>query len=734
MSYNYQSRMRRGDDQQAAAVIGVGQYHIDRNESILYVVSYAITIIGLWTVWFSLEQQVAALFFIAGVTCGFLTSIAMRYYRRSIMGNILCFGGALLFWGVLSSNMPNLPELLEPVFLQMADVSRGMSILLGFMVVAMSFFLVSRAVLIFSVVPVLAIFGLLATMLDPRIIIAFLLFLLASIFLLSYANTLDLKEDTGLQLPRFAQKQLGQDQVIISSVFFVAVLVIAVTLTMILMAILSRSTVTKIVEAINRINDPTTAVQTQRRQQNPPSINFSRSDFPVGQGPITPGNGIIMYVTSNSAELWRESVYDFYTGQGWNTAKGTKPQELDLKNGAVTFPIANGNEQSYRRTEQEFKLAIPFRGPLPAAAQPVWFKIMSINPPPKVELDRFGCFSVPDRQSIPGAIYQVVSMLPRATGAPIATSLMKSERDAYLQFPWQARRIRELVADIVPANAAPMDKARLLQNYLGSGRYTYSLQATAVPRDEDAASYFLFDSKTGYCDLFATAFAMMCRAAGIPSRIAVGYAEGTPSTEKENTFIVKESDAHAWVEIFIPARGWITMDPTPPGQEEVAQREARRRTAPWLVALWRMRISLTFLALALIVAFFLVKIVWLDPWWQRRRWEKLMGTSTTGQITIVYAQMCRLLARRGLLRQPWQTPFEFLATLSGPGAFIGAALAPARELTNLFVRARYGRSQLDSKHIAAARESLQRFRQSLRQHTVLPAIPTPEAGSEASAT
>ena len=79
---------------------------------------------------------------------------------------------------------------------------------------------------------------------------------------------------------------------------------------------------------------------------------------------------------------------------------------------------------------------------------------------------------------------------------------------------------------------------------------------------KDYVYHFIFEEKRGYCEHFATAMAVMCRASGIASRLVVGYTPGVynPLT---GYYEIKGSDAHAWVEILVYPYGWITFDPTP---------------------------------------------------------------------------------------------------------------------------------------------------------------------------
>jgi hypothetical protein len=104
--------------------------------------------------------------------------------------------------------------------------------------------------------------------------------------------------------------------------------------------------------------------------------------------------------------------------------------------------------------------------------------------------------------------------------------------------------------------------------------FTYTTHVTNVPTDQDWIDYFLFDSREGYCDYFATAMVVMLRAEGVPSRVASGFAPGDYDPDT-GISIVRENHAHSWVEAYFPRFGWITFEPSsiralPPRIEEAA--------------------------------------------------------------------------------------------------------------------------------------------------------------------
>jgi hypothetical protein len=97
--------------------------------------------------------------------------------------------------------------------------------------------------------------------------------------------------------------------------------------------------------------------------------------------------------------------------------------------------------------------------------------------------------------------------------------------------------------------------------FTAPGRFTYSLK---VPSTQSPAALinFLTKSKTGYCQQFAFAMAVLARLVGIPSRVVVGYTQGT--FIGNDNWQVKTTDAHAWPELFFPGAGWLRFEPTPP--------------------------------------------------------------------------------------------------------------------------------------------------------------------------
>ena len=142
----------------------------------------------------------------------------------------------------------------------------------------------------------------------------------------------------------------------------------------------------------------------------------------------------------------------------------------------------------------------------------------------------------------------------------------------YLQLPVLDPRVQALAMQITKTAATPFDKAAAIENYLRS-HYGYTLQLPKVaPRDPVAD--FLFVRHQGHCEYFASAMAIMLRTVGIPSRLVNGFSGGE-FNDLTSQYVVRASDAHSWVEAYIPGQGWMEFDPTASGDGQASNHWSR---------------------------------------------------------------------------------------------------------------------------------------------------------------
>jgi hypothetical protein len=101
-----------------------------------------------------------------------------------------------------------------------------------------------------------------------------------------------------------------------------------------------------------------------------------------------------------------------------------------------------------------------------------------------------------------------------------------------------------------------------LIDHLNSGDFAYTLAPPPVPTDAEPIGEFLFESKRGHCEYFASALAVMCQLKGVPARVISGYLDGDYNS-MGHFYVVRDKHAHSWVEVFIPGEDWVRFDPTP---------------------------------------------------------------------------------------------------------------------------------------------------------------------------
>lgn len=132
----------------------------------------------------------------------------------------------------------------------------------------------------------------------------------------------------------------------------------------------------------------------------------------------------------------------------------------------------------------------------------------------------------------------------------------------YLQLPRVDPRVASLAREITASAGSNYARARALESYLKT-HFGYTLQLPGV-RVADPLAYFLFERKKGHCEYFASSMTVMLRTLGIPARVVNGF-RGGEYNDLTGSYIIREKDAHSWVEAYFPEFGWVSFDPTPPG-------------------------------------------------------------------------------------------------------------------------------------------------------------------------
>ena len=326
----------------------------------------------------------------------------------------------------------------------------------------------------------------------------------------------------------------------------------------------------------------------------------------------------------------------------------------------------------------------------------------------------------------------------------------------FLQSPAQSERIAVLAEDITQTQRTAYEKANAIQSFL-IHNFRYSLDAPLAELDHPLEE-FLFTRKTGYCEHYATAMVMMLRAVDIPARLVTGF-HATEWNEYGNYYVVRQQDAHAWVEVHLPHSGWITMDPTPPAIDSVTSgspawialgrmmdtvrlqwsrffvqysaadqlavvRElkagstsARNKAFDSIGALFSPLLAmfggmtefaskgtLQFAMELLGILLIGLAVLWLGI---KRPWTKgLVGKKTTRDEQVIaqlYGRMVKHLAGEGIAKPPSTGPLEFVRMARAKWSDANSAVA---SITELYCRTRFGQIPLTQEELSLAEDHL----------------------------
>lgn len=377
------------------------------------------------------------------------------------------------------------------------------------------------------------------------------------------------------------------------------------------------------------------------------------------------GDAAVMYVRTGAPAYWRGLVFDTYRNGAW-TASLHGYREMQPYVPPRFLPAAPaGNLGTFVETVRVLR-------PLPGVINAAYPVAQLYVPVAALRQDAYGTFHTPDVLR-PGQTYSVVSYLPNLTPGVLRAAPEMSQEDfdgypdnmaGYIDTGDLSARARRLAFDIAQGQPTEYDEVMAITTYL-QHNYRYNLDLPPVPAAREPVDWFLFDVKTGYCEQFATAATLMLRSLGIPARLATGYATGQYDPVL-NQSIVREHDAHAWVEVWFPGHGWVPVDPTPGVDPLAATRFPDHwagggiaRLIPHLTlgapiaalgSLGVLGVVPAGIAVALVVV---LGYAWLRRWSRRRRRKAQPGES---ELIRLYERVQRRLGRR---RAPPETPLEY---------------------------------------------------------------------------
>jgi protein-glutamine gamma-glutamyltransferase len=377
------------------------------------------------------------------------------------------------------------------------------------------------------------------------------------------------------------------------------------------------------------------------------------------------GDAPVMYVRTGAPAYWRGLVFDTYSGGIW-TASSHDYVTLQPYIAPRLLPPAPRNNLG--TFVQVFRIVRPLPGVISAA-----YPIQSLYAPvSSLREDAYGTFRTPDLLR-PGQTYSVVSYLPNLSAEELRQDpyvFNPPEDDpAYLDHSALSVRAQALAMRVTRDHSSnEFDLVMALTTYLQQN-FQYTQQLGHVPAGRDPVDWFLFDVKKGYCEQFATAAVLMLRSLGVPARLATGYSTGDYNPVLDQA-IVREHDAHAWVEVWFPNHGWVPVDPSP-GFSALAATQFPNHWAASGIARLTPHLTIGGPIAALgslgllaaippaVVIGVLVTLLW--AWARTRRRRKGASRMAPGESELLrlYDRMQRRLGRR---RAPPETPLEYMRT------------------------------------------------------------------------
>lgn len=453
------------------------------------------------------------------------------------------------------------------------------------------------------------------------------------------------------------------------------------------------------------------AFATAQRLQNLMASNAANSQqAAVGQGPVNLSPAVLYEIYSPSNRKFRTGIYSIYTGKSWLPPadtlsvglRSTAPVLLDapdielpvrdLRLYRFKFPSDPQNPVGLkpRRVRQVIITRARTGESIPSQG---W--IVGLNyPQPNIVVSEHGMISGN------GHVYADRVLEVESEYIDVPPSLLRRPPPAgtpdlpdgdYLTLPQSSLEAQELARQVVRGVENRYDRIQAIIRHIESS-CRYTLQGDYTPQGEDAVVHYLFRSRRGACDLSATAAAVMCRAAGIPSRVVTGYVAEEPLIT-QNGFLVRQEHAHMWFECYFPGYGWIEFDPAPPSAE-INDSLWEAVTGSIQRALSRIGgggLDAALLVAAVLVTLLLIlyRLIATGIRHLRSRSGRRRAAGPAAATAAAYRRTIAFLARRGWRREPAQTPAEFLEAMAAAWEAHPQAVESLRRLTSLQQQAVY---------------------------------------------
>ncbi len=494
-----------------------------------------------------------------------------------------------------------------------------------------------------------------------------------------------------------------------------------------------------------------------------------------GIGRIQQSSAVVMHVQVLQGKLpedakWRGIALANFDGQRWwNAAEvpsfhGLNNSPLDLTRIYGTSSFYSGATHapkvrtlSYRVVMEPNGLNIFFLAPIPLMINGD-YRMVAVSPDGVVyNSGAFASRAVPETEA--GAIGRYSADADTRNPEPFVRNSTSTDYPPhisrlYLQLPRLDSRIAPLARRIAGSSVSNYARAQAIEGHLKTN-YGYTLELPGV-READPLAHFLFERKKGHCEYLASSMTVMLRTLGIPARVVNGF-RGGEYNDLTGSYIVRERDAHSWVEAYFPEFGWVTFDPTPAGPAASSSAgwarlalytdAAREMWREWIInydfshqvrlsneitnttvnvqsafrlwllrqyrplvdrmAVWQQRMqkmSPEEMALACVLLSLLLALPFAPKAWSTVRQARLRRnprSAPKSAASFWYLRMLKRLARRGFRKAPAQTPAEFALSIADPRVRSDVVV-----FTQHYERARFAESVEDAQRLPELYEEM----------------------------
>ena len=264
-------------------------------------------------------------------------------------------------------------------------------------------------------------------------------------------------------------------------------------------------------------------------------------------------------VRSDEPAYWRLLTLSNFDGTKWTD--GNEEKTSIPTSGSV--PLALAPPTPGRTITQEFRITGLEGGELPMAGFPLSVQVQQpetaqgslLVDPVTADVESIG-------QLEEDFSYSVQGIVPDATFKDLKRTQLGGvpTNSQYLEVPELSPAVQALAAEWTRGAKTPLEKLAAIQDRLRGFEYSLELDQ---PTTTDYLEEFLLTTRVGYCQQFATAFALLARHLGMPTRVAVGFLPGVTDPAQPDTYVVSGNETHAWPEVLFEGYGWVRFEPTP---------------------------------------------------------------------------------------------------------------------------------------------------------------------------